>query len=286
LAVAVIARSVAIVSAIGTHEQWDRMRALVRKLFGDAFEVVLIGAIADTHAKRFRPACKAIMRLMQFDSEQTEQREPEGGKEKGADSTSAPAPKPPMVIIELDRTERTTSFARGIRSARSGSRINSHRLARAVVSGSAGGLFRRRRKIKGGALLIDASGSMDLCAETLMRICQHAPAATIAYYSSRGPEYGDQCRGVYGALKVWARDGKRANCCPHCGGNNSVDLWALRWLLEQPGPRVIVTDRGFCGGPADQAERAHILLGRAEATREVLVIDTVEDALAYFGART
>jgi hypothetical protein len=99
----------------------------------------------------------------------------------------------------------------------------------------------RRAAPRGGSVLIDTSGSMNLTAQALDRIIAAAPEATlIAIYSGRGD---------VGELKVVARNGRRcaaAQLTPY-GTGNIVDLPALKWLARQPAPRVWISDGAVTG---------------------------------------
>jgi len=115
-------------------------------------------------------------------------------------------------------------------------------------------------------------------ADTLIATCRALPAVLIAYYS------GDYERpdGSYGTLCVFSRAGRRAVDVPYRVSGNSVDLYALRWLLRQPAPRLIVTDGEFCGGPSGQDVQALVLLQQAVmsgAVRWVKTADEIRGAL-------
>ena len=187
----------------------------------------------------------------------------EGGK--GGAGTGE-ASESPMRIVRLPLVAPSNSAVSRVQLARSGAHINRARLARAIVNCSPVGLFKRRRRSEGGTILLDASGSMGVCEERLAAICAALPLATVAYYAGRGGMSPD---GSYGQLSIYAERGLRAAEAPLCGGNNDVDLYALRWLLEQPAPRVIVTDAEFCGGPAGQDVAASKLLAAEVAAGRV-----------------
>src|SRR5262249_23523424 len=67
---------------------------------------------------------------------------------------------------------------------------------------SDGRVFARRRRTTGGAVVIDASGSMALNAKDILRIVEHAPGATVAAYAARTDS---------GALRILARKGRSAS---------------------------------------------------------------------------
>lgn len=124
-----------------------------------------------------------------------------------------------------------------------GARLGSIR--RLLTDGRA---FRRdiRKPQKGGTILIDASGSMDLSGDDIRAILDRAPAATVAMYSGSGP------RGT-GTISVLAKAGRmttdreinrrRADV----GGGNVIDGPALRWLAKQAEPRTWICDGAVTG---------------------------------------
>lgn len=115
-------------------------------------------------------------------------------------------------------------------------------------------VFARKRKDKGGTVLIDASGSMDFTTENLAAVIAAAPGAVIAAYAGQYDA---------GRLVIVAANGKMATpeaiqaCltlpgCDHPMYGNVVDGPALRWLAKQAGPRVWVSD-GIVTGRSDAA---------------------------------
>lgn len=147
------------------------------------------------------------------------------------------------------RARRRTSMS-------SGFKLHMPRVVNAAISGSTNRLFKKRIKTRtvGGSVLIDWSGSMRMDVEDVLRIADAAPAAHVAYYAGvNDHEWADHM----GTLYITAEHGKRIphtlTDLPRCGGGNAVDLWALAWLLEQPAPRLFVTDRGFTGPAASSA---------------------------------
>ena len=99
-------------------------------------------------------------------------------------------------------------------------------------------IFHRTKRVGGGTILIDDSGSMGFDADDLEHIIEVAPAATVALYAG-----GDG----KGEIRVVAKDGKRAktdDLSIEDYGGNDIDGPALEWLGEQPYPRVWVTDGG------------------------------------------
>jgi hypothetical protein len=104
---------------------------------------------------------------------------------------------------------------------------------------------------------------MEFDQDTLKETCLEAPGMTVAYYAGDVTS-ADNRRGIYGTLKIFARNGKRSRTCPRQdGAGNEVDLQAVRWLLRQPAPHVLVSDLEFCGGPAGNALAATAEVDRA-----------------------
>lgn len=128
-------------------------------------------------------------------------------------------------------------------------------------------IFKARRRVQTGAVLIDASGSMALTKENLEAIMAAAPAGIVALYSGIGHA---------GTLRVIGRNGKYLNFEEHAetyhaetdnpfayqgrfgtgfewrvglAGGNDIDKPALEWLAEQPLPRIWVSD-GYVVSPS------------------------------------
>jgi hypothetical protein len=137
-----------------------------------------------------------------------------------------------------------------------------------------GRVFARRVAAPGGAVLIDASGSMSLPAEAIRRIVERAPGATVAAYAGHAN---------VGILKILARRGRIAHpddCSLRDAGNgNVVDGPALRWLARQSAPRLWVSDGRVTGcddvPTAGNQRDAQRICTRARIHR----VDTVDAAL-------
>lgn len=103
-------------------------------------------------------------------------------------------------------------------------------------------VFQHTRKLPGGTVLVDDSGSMNLSHSTIMAILEHAPGATVAMYS--GSDHDG-----YGELRIVARGGKA--CAPSDAktpwGGNQIDGPALRWLNKQEGPHIWISDGQVVG---------------------------------------
>ena len=161
-----------------------------------------------------------------------------------------------------------------------GVHLNAARFVNAIVSGESHGLFSRRvRQKPGGTVLIDASGSMGATKENLTALCELCPTATVAYYS--GTDSGGK-----GDLYIYAFGGKRyAGDLPDHMGGNSVDLPAIRWMMELPKPWSLVSDLEFCGGVLGSEEIAHALVERHERRGELTVYRSLDEAFDAFGGK-
>lgn len=143
-------------------------------------------------------------------------------------------------------------------------------------------VFARKRKEKGGTVLIDASGSMNFSSDDLAAVIAAAPGATIAAYAGRRDS---------GRLVIVAANGKMAtpesiSACLTLPGDhepmhgNVVDGPALRWLAKQPGPRVWVSD-GIVTGKDDGCglnlvQEANAICRQADVERILRWRDVVE----------
>lgn len=137
-------------------------------------------------------------------------------------------------------------------------------------------VFSRKRRVKGGTILIDASGSMAFTAENLSAVIAAAPGATVAAYAGMSD---------YGKLAIVAKNGQmagpndviRALSSPYGTGQlcgNVVDGPALEWLAKQPAPRIWVSD-GVVTGVDDT--RGLNLVVEAESICRRGKIERIED---------
>jgi hypothetical protein len=164
-----------------------------------------------------------------------------------------------MDVIELPHTESIAEAVVGFRIATSGARIHRPALRKPILPQR---LFIRRSAVEpAGTILIDASGSMgswDQVAEWIRK----SPFATVAYYAGDGSSHG--------WLYVYARNGFRAAAIvPPDNSGNTVDGLAIDWLMKQEGPRIMVTDRGFCDAADSEAQKMR--LARLERLGEITV---------------
>jgi hypothetical protein len=168
--------------------------------------------------------------------------------------------QPPMEVINLPLTEVIPNARIGYRRATSGARIHRPSLRKPILPQRL--FMRRAAREAGGTILVDASGSMGDFSE-VTRWIEKAPFGTIAYYAGGSTK---------GWLWICAKNGRRARKLeqpPSCG--NTVDGLAINWLLSQPTPHVMVTDRGFCGAPDSQDQVFR--LARLERQGKITVHD-------------
>jgi hypothetical protein len=155
---------------------------------------------------------------------------------------------PKMEVIELPLCERIPEAQVGYRKTSSGARMIIRELMKPIPNASR--MFIKRLPIEAqGTILVDASGSMGSW-NRVKEWCEKAPFGTIAYYAG----YGN-----HGQLFVYAKRGRRATeIVGPDGADNVVDGPAIDWLLQQPAPRIMITDRGFCGAEDSFAQRIRL----------------------------
>jgi hypothetical protein len=107
-------------------------------------------------------------------------------------------------------------------------------------------VFTRRKKIAGGSVMIDFSGSMGWGRDEVREVIRLLPASTIAGYTG----YGRGMDFYHGDIRIIADKGKyddNAIDRLHEHGNNNIDLDALKWLAQQDEPRIWVSDQQVIG---------------------------------------
>lgn len=106
---------------------------------------------------------------------------------------------------------------------------------------------RMRRRAVPGAVLIDQSGSMHWNPSKLHELVRRMPVGIVAGY----------CGGSgVGVLKILAKDGcmvEPSEVKPDYGGNE-IDGPALRWLANQRGRKVWVSDEAVCSDACDDED--------------------------------
>jgi hypothetical protein len=137
-------------------------------------------------------------------------------------------------------------------------------------------VFGHRRRVPGGAVLIDASGSMHLSAAHVDRIVAAAPGAHVLGYAASLER---------GVLRVLARDGRRVapeDCdFSGVGTSNVIDLPALEYLARlRVQPRLWISD-GLVTGIGDRTgpENLRQVLSLTES-KGIRRLATLDEAIA------
>lgn len=264
-----------------------RIAERLEKLVGDETLQALQGILEHIQRGDVHTAYKILVALLESESDLAEPPNDAPMRIEKMESVEGLMPEETgslaMRIIVLKPMGAKTVREKEIsaRYSPDGVMLNPTRYLHALLTGDANGLFLRRRKIlPGGVVLIDASGSMGVEAETLNKLCAMIPTATVAFYCGHDG-------GRSGHLCIYAHNRKRFSgtskqLSRFLIGGNAVDLPALRWLLKMPGPRYIVTDLGYCGGAKGDALASHLLTESAERKGQLRVIYSIKDAMDYF----
>lgn len=104
-------------------------------------------------------------------------------------------------------------------------------------------VFDRTIKGRGGIVVVDSSGSMQLTKTQLREIVENAPGCTVLAYS----DMGDGKENAY----IVAEKGKMTDTMPRLGAGNGCDFPALEWAVKNRNRSseliLFVTDGGVCG---------------------------------------
>ncbi|MBO71661.1 MAG: hypothetical protein CL508_05250 [Actinobacteria bacterium] len=137
-------------------------------------------------------------------------------------------------------------------------------------------VFKRRKHIAGGSLMIDCSGSMGFYNEDIKEIVNTLPASTIAGYVG----YGHSIGGHDGDIRIIAQKGRLDesaidNLTEY--GANSIDLEALKWLAKQEEPRIWVSDMQVIGVDGAEEHRPSLTLSteRIHAILRFMAINNI-----------
>jgi hypothetical protein len=191
-----------------------------------------------------------------------------------------------------------TFFGETEKHTLSGCKIDPKKLA-LVVGPAMPRIFTKTIHRNGGTIVIDASGSMDLRADELLKLLVSAPLATIGFYNA----FSD--REWQGNLWIFAHKGKRAvdlravkmrGVVPRgrlgmpdthdvFGTGNVVDFAVLQWLLAQPAPRYILTDGRFVGPSMVSNEAATELLVAGIARKKLTQITSFKEMAAVLARK-
>jgi hypothetical protein len=230
-------------------------------------------------AKSHRRFVEDILKAMRPDIPIPDHPEPQ--KVPGKDDDDGHGSKiPKMEIVELPRRVPCSSANSPKKfHSESGGRLDRRQLVRIATGRPTPRPFIRvRRAPGGGTWLLDASGSMEISAAGLVELCSRIPAAQVGIYAGENPSVG-------GKLVIVAKNGFRADArtisfeLETLGGNNVVDLPALRWLFDQPGPHVLVSDLQFCGAGAEVSAAAVRLANESRRRGKLTVHLSYRDAM-------
>lgn len=184
-----------------------------------------------------------------------------------------------------------TFFGETQKHMQSGMKIHAKKLAM-IVGPSTPRLFLKTIRRNGGTVVIDASASMEISPEKLLKLVSRAPAATIAFYNA--PSDNVLSDGKYwGNMWIFAHKEKRAADFSEVlgisdewisqerrkfswGTGNVVDFQVLQWLLAQPAPRYILTD-GIFTGCWQTIEAGRELLRTAIARKKITQVTSMTE---------
>lgn len=129
-------------------------------------------------------------------------------------------------------------------------------------------IFDRTKKIEGGIVLVDGSGSMRFDYKQIERIVLASPGATIAIYSASDEPRGHNQKNCPYNIFVVAKDGKMvsnkqlAGVVKELNGGNGVDMPVLKWALKMrktnKQPIIWVTDGFLHQNPAEVSRATHL----------------------------
>jgi hypothetical protein len=134
-------------------------------------------------------------------------------------------------------------------------------------------VFAHRRRIPGGTIIVDASGSMHLSPQEINEIVNYAPGCVVGIYSGNGEN---------GVLRVLAKNGKRAAdgfCCRPAGQQNNIDFPALKWAMQYNHPRIWITDGSITGVGDQQCPRLFVECGAVVGKGKFFIKRTADDAI-------
>lgn len=116
---------------------------------------------------------------------------------------------------------------------------------RALLPASDGAAFAYRQKAKGGTILLDCSGSMNLSIRDISNLLYRSPMLTVAGYAG--------IDGRNGSLAIFIKNGILASkrtvreWYEDMNQGNIIDGPALRWLIKQRQPRIWISDGKVTG---------------------------------------
>ncbi|OGN09302.1 MAG: hypothetical protein A3J46_02075 [Candidatus Yanofskybacteria bacterium RIFCSPHIGHO2_02_FULL_41_11] len=151
---------------------------------------------------------------------------------------------------------------------------------RALIPVSDGAAFAYRQKTKGGTILLDCSGSMDLSVEAVSNFLYRAPMLTVAGYAGTNNKKG--------SLAIFIKNGILAsknmvrNWHEERKGGNVIDGPALRWLIKQRRPHIWISDGEVTGISDHGANNLYLEVAMLKKLGEIKQFIDIESCLKAF----
>src|SRR3989344_4267705 len=151
---------------------------------------------------------------------------------------------------------------------------------RALIPVSDCAAFAYRQKTKGGTILLDCSGSMDLSVEAVSNFLYRAPMLTVAGYAGTNNKKG--------SLAIFIKNGILAsknmvrNWHEERKGGNVIDGPALRWLIKQRRPHIWISDGEVTGISDHGANNLYLEVAMLKKLGEIKQFIDIESCLKAF----
>jgi hypothetical protein len=138
-------------------------------------------------------------------------------------------------------------------------------------------IFDVKKRGLGGVVCIDASGSMAITHNDIVKILEASPGATVIAYS----QMDSDCK----ETNAWilADKGRMVEQVPSMGQGNGVDFPALEWAVKHrqhsSAPVIWVTDGGTCGPNQGFSNTLANQCTKFCIEKRVITVETVEGAV-------
>jgi hypothetical protein len=138
-------------------------------------------------------------------------------------------------------------------------------------------IFDTKRRGLGGVVCVDASGSMAITRNDIVKILEASPGATVIAYS----QMDTKCE----TTNAWvlADKGRMVDEIPQMGQGNGVDFPALEWAVKRrqhsSAPVIWVTDGGVCGPNQGFSEVLANQCTQFCIEKRVITAETVSEAV-------
>jgi hypothetical protein len=190
-----------------------------------------------------------------------------------------------LYIRRLDMSINRVKLSMGRKAplpVTSGRKILARKLGGALSNPSSRVFARSVSRGGHGTILIDASGSMSIPEQTLIDFLANAPALTVAFYNAPNDMYGSGCDYTkHGNIFIYAANGYRASIhnlksADDYGIGNMIDYQAMAWLLKQPAPHYMVTDKRWTG-PWSDSGATEGLCQRLVAAQQLIIMRNLKE---------